>query len=61
MTRRRASALPENGFRCGWSRSSVGYVLTIWIARLLISERVAQKIIEVHGISLTRSAPQWNE
>jgi hypothetical protein len=26
-------------------------VLTIWIARLLISERVAQKIIEVHGIS----------
>ena len=30
--------------------SSVGYVLTIWIARLLISERVMRKILDDHGI-----------
>lgn len=26
-------------------------MLTIWIGRLLISEKVAQKIIDIHGIS----------
>lgn len=34
---------------CGGA--SVAYMLTIWIERLLISERVMQKIIDVHGIN----------
>lgn len=38
------------GYRCPTARSSVFHVLTIWVARLFISERVARKIIELHGI-----------
>ena len=43
-------AMGGDDFRSGWPRSSVGYVLTIWVERLLISERVMRKIVDVHGI-----------
>lgn len=46
-----AAGRARRGFPRRGRGSSVCYVLTIWIAHLLISERIANKIIERHGIS----------
>jgi hypothetical protein len=49
--RDKAAASKHRNSRHRAAGSSVCYVLTIWIERLLINERIGNKIIDRHGIS----------